>query len=200
MGHLQQMLFNEYTNENSELKCAICRKCLSVQPILHNSVYGNICGRWKCNSLGNSKGQNHEQQAYENVARYLIFPCMYRDNGCNAELKWSDVQLHEEACQFKKFFCPLSNNAFLKQGEKVCIWTGEISEFPNHVVESHSNRFFCESLVIDFQRNYTHEREIFFSKVLEDIILVIFHVNDSKSALFCKVWAGISILKIYNIK
>ncbi|KAK9889746.1 hypothetical protein WA026_007128 [Henosepilachna vigintioctopunctata] len=197
MEVIKRILFKEGSDvENNELKCLICNNCLCVPPILENSVFGTICGRWKCSILAHTKGQNNRQTVYETLAKYLIFPCMYKNNGCETELKWGDVEQHEEICTYKNFCCPLSMDHLCTSNEEKCNWIGDTYELISHLEEYHPSRLFLDELKLNFNRDYSkYLGEIYFTKISEDIALVMFTMDETKSTLFCKVWAGISIFK-----
>ncbi|KAK9887467.1 hypothetical protein WA026_022614 [Henosepilachna vigintioctopunctata] len=98
----------EEIGENGELNCSNCRNYLSIGPVLYNSIFGYICGRKPCAWLASSDGDNTNQVLYENVAKFLLFPCKFRGDGCVSELKWGEVEQHEEVCEYKnlKFSTP----------------------------------------------------------------------------------------------
>lgn len=78
--------------ENNLLRCNICTHFLSVSPVMHNDSLGSICGRESCKQFTTLERKNYRQKAYEAVARFLNFPCMYKENGC-LEKSWVIVNI-----------------------------------------------------------------------------------------------------------
>ncbi|KAG5872911.1 hypothetical protein JTB14_001901 [Gonioctena quinquepunctata] len=79
-------------------RCSKCKKYLSVGPIqlLENKP---ICGRCP-DVLGFSA------QLYENLVKYMFFPCVNDLHGCDATLAWGSVETHENKCLFSTIECP----------------------------------------------------------------------------------------------
>lgn len=82
-------------NNMSNLKCSTCENYLSVAPIYTNKGKF-ICGR--CKPLGD------RVTIYEELAKYMTFPCVHKS--CTLQLKWGQVQNHEQNCPFKIVACP----------------------------------------------------------------------------------------------
>ncbi|KAJ8948899.1 hypothetical protein NQ314_008333 [Rhamnusium bicolor] len=84
-------------------KCSLCQKLLSVPPIMTASSEKNqyVCGRCK-----DVKCETYTRNTlFENIARYLSFPCTYEN--CTEIIPWGLVELHEEECTHRKIRCPI---------------------------------------------------------------------------------------------
>ncbi|XP_074029673.1 uncharacterized protein isoform X2 [Leptinotarsa decemlineata] len=78
--------------------CSICHGYLSVGPI---SISYNepVCGR--CRPLPECTAT-----FYENIAKYMFFPCINDRYGCDIMLPWKAVSSHEKKCTFFPVTCP----------------------------------------------------------------------------------------------
>ncbi|KAK9887468.1 hypothetical protein WA026_022615 [Henosepilachna vigintioctopunctata] len=185
MNSFKNILIN---GANKEFLCSNCKSCLSVEPIVCNSIYGNICGRKMCANLAATEGSNSTQVLYESVARYLMFPCAYRNGGCVTELKWGEVKAHEDICYFRKIECPFYNK--MSECNEKCEWNGESTEMLSHVNRTHpENEFRNPRLIDDLDEPKLH---IFFTSVRGAIVLISLLI-DHKKNLFCKIWTTESI-------
>ncbi|KAK9887463.1 hypothetical protein WA026_022610 [Henosepilachna vigintioctopunctata] len=180
--------------QDGGLSCSNCRNYLSVGPVLSNSIFGNICGREECALLASSDGVNSEQVLYETVVQLSLFPCKYRNAGCSSVVKWGEVEEHEKACEYKNMACP-----FLGDGKK-CDWTGDPSEFLLHAENSHPDREFKNSNII--AEVWKLENKRFFLNIVQNIVLIVLHLDDIRNILYCYMWASDRIRKrlTYQIK
>ncbi|KAK9887464.1 hypothetical protein WA026_022611 [Henosepilachna vigintioctopunctata] len=176
------------------LSCSNCKNYLSVGPVLSNSIFGNICGREECALLASSDGVNSEQVLYESVVQCSLFPCRYRNAGCSSLVKWGEVEEHEKACEYKNIACP-----FLGDGKK-CDWTGDLSEFLLHAENSHPDREFKNSNII--AEVWKLENKRFFLNIVQNIVLIVLHLDDIRNILYCYMWASDRIRQrlTYQIK
>ncbi|XP_023018976.2 uncharacterized protein isoform X2 [Leptinotarsa decemlineata] len=79
-------------------KCSRCGKYLSVGPIKLEKNKP-VCGR--CFQI-----EGNPLPAYENLAQFMVFPCVNDVHGCDATLAWGSVASHEKSCQFSPLECP----------------------------------------------------------------------------------------------
>lgn len=122
----------------SELKCKQCSKFLSVLPVYYCSAVGNICGR--CISTVDwmiSNGTLERAVAYEAVAKFLIFPCINYDNGCQDKLRVDEVEQHEKTCKAVPLPCPF--NIQLGSTSLKCEWQGTGANVSSHLHAEHKD-------------------------------------------------------------
>ncbi|KAK9877183.1 hypothetical protein WA026_016932 [Henosepilachna vigintioctopunctata] len=146
MENTSTLLILNPDDENKEYRCDVCYKYLSISPILFSDRIGSVCGRCYNDEdldLLSTETIFHIQKAYENIANYIIFPCIYHNNGCNKQLRWCEVRDHEEMCDYKNIICPLSYPTFNAQYEcdptDICEWKGINKDLIQHIRNSHSN-------------------------------------------------------------
>ncbi|VEN55132.1 unnamed protein product [Callosobruchus maculatus] len=84
----------------SKLKCAVCRKCLSVGPV---SVRRGLLEQYGC---GRCYPRAKQCPLYAVIAEHLTFPCVFEP--CEEQLKWGTVKMHEQFCPYRDFSCPFS--------------------------------------------------------------------------------------------
>lgn len=84
-----------------KLKCSLCEGYLSVKPLVIRAEDQQICG--KCFKLLPTveKDKCVRQIGLETLAEVLIFPCRYKDWGCNFTFGWCDEKDHEKECTFR---------------------------------------------------------------------------------------------------
>lgn len=135
------------------LKCDLCHGYLSVPPI---SSYKekNACGRcnpeWERNTI------------YEQLAKYMEFPCMF----CDERYPWGMVQNHEKKCKANRFLCPPKKENLYKinvfksqQGEfhkdcqriircpfELCLMTFDIRDIVHHFNKHHKEYVFTNTV------------------------------------------------------
>ncbi|KAG5887938.1 hypothetical protein JTB14_003033 [Gonioctena quinquepunctata] len=124
-------------NSLKDLRCSICKKCLSVPPIF-SSQDGtkNKCGR--CKYLV-EKGICARNMIYENMAQCHSFPCIYKH--CNRTIPWGEVEQHEKECPRRTLRCPLTY--------RNCFEKFEIDQLHNHMTEVHRRN-------ISYDSQFTH--------------------------------------------
>lgn len=136
------------------LKCDFCVNYLSCSPILITQNGKNMCGR--CSPAAFKSESFYKNQAYENLASHVIFPCKNDINGCNANMKLNDVKIHEEQCIYNdedRIICPSGVT------EKDCSWNENIENIKKHFAERHQELIvpepYCNKLDITkrFTRN-----------------------------------------------
>ncbi|EFA00429.2 uncharacterized protein LOC663065 isoform X1 [Tribolium castaneum] len=159
---------NLCTNSTAQelLKCFFCDKFLSVPPI-YNHEFESICGR--CKFVNKSEDSKWTRQTlYEDVARFMIFPCSNSTYGCKAQLKWGDVEEHENTCLYKKLNCPFACNDIFHV-EK-CRWMGSGPGLNEHLE-------FCHGDVIKKlpEINFSESRAngIFLTRILKQLMIVV---------------------------
>ncbi|CAH1164228.1 unnamed protein product [Phaedon cochleariae] len=115
-------------NEVKYMRCTLCDHFLSVPPIMTISDDGkeNQCGR--CRHIKSAVSKRNF--CYENLARFLNFPCIYRN--CPEQVQWNEVEQHEKNCVHKAIQCPLYY-------QKNCTTIIEINEFELHMNRLHRN-------------------------------------------------------------
>lgn len=83
-------------------RCQDCQKYLSVSPIM---MIGNrpLCGRC-VEKIPNAPGTIAE--FYEEIAKFMNFPCSYDIYGCEERLGWNVAWNHERVCEYAPLLCP----------------------------------------------------------------------------------------------
>ncbi|KAL3284936.1 hypothetical protein HHI36_019068 [Cryptolaemus montrouzieri] len=163
------------------LKCDICNKPLSVPPIIHSALLGYICGRCENKSKSDEKyGDSiaERQIIYENLAKYITFPCAYNVLGCSSMLKWESVLSHEDICEFKNIVCPLSHQNFQEQ----CPWIGDHNQLITHIKKDHK-KFFSNPLQIKLTKEF--ESKILFWEITGHIVVIILDRKDTNKYFCC---------------
>ncbi|CAG9822944.1 unnamed protein product [Phaedon cochleariae] len=118
----------------SEYKCALCKKTLSVPPIMMLSEDGtrSKCGR--CEMVPNrSMGRN---VIYEDMAKLLSFPCI--NEGCNKKIAWNEVKTHEEECVESSITCPIHTLPLCETG------VIRLRNLEEHMKIDHSSKIYYE--------------------------------------------------------
>lgn len=134
------------TETISKLKCHLCHGYLSVPPI-YSCKDKYACGR--CNP------EWERNVIYEELAQYMIFPCIF----CDVGYPWGTVQFHEEKCKRYKLLCPPNNskhNFGPNQGQyhpkcwkqnircpfHLCLNNFEVEDILKHFTKHHADYIF----------------------------------------------------------
>lgn len=83
-------------------KCSKCKNYLSVPPIIIHSN-NPVCGR--CVSQSDNPEENRAY-FYEDLAKFMFFPCANDIYGCSVQAPWGEVLEHEICCEFARTLCP----------------------------------------------------------------------------------------------
>lgn len=155
-------------NVFEKMMCVECNNLLSIYPVfLKRNAGGAYCGRCKPKDVSNM----HRDEAYEIMAQFLLFPCMYKGNGCTKNLSPSHLEQHEPCCDFKKFICPIAK----------CDWEGPRNCMFAHFGEKH------ETLVVDdqkFQIDFINNLEQTMLMKADDELFLIKTDIDARKELF----------------
>lgn len=113
------------------LKCYLCRKYLSVGPVISISDDGKPykCGR--CKDIPSLR--TIRNLCYEKVAAFLTFPCSYEP--CKVKLSWDEAMRHEQFCTQRVIQC-------VRNGCDVIV---KIEDFENHF-NLHSKKVYTNSV------------------------------------------------------
>lgn len=138
-----------------KMTCLSCKHLLSLYPVfVKKDGTGALCGRCK----PAEEEQYLRDESYEILAQFLLFPCIYKENGCQKNLVPTFIEEHEPCCEFRKYGCPTS--VYTK-----CNWEGPRNVLYRHFEEKHAN------LIVKDQ-----QYEIDFSNSIEEKLLM--SVND----------------------
>ncbi|KAJ3664135.1 hypothetical protein Zmor_008327 [Zophobas morio] len=147
------------------LKCFFCEKFLSVPPI-YNHENESICGR--CRFVNKAEDSKWVRQTlYESVAKYLIFPCSNTSYGCKAQLKWGEVEEHENTCLYKKLNCPYINDDIF--GTDKCKWMGSGPGLNEHLESCHGDNI---KKLPEVNFTETKWNCIFLTRILKQLMIV----------------------------
>lgn len=153
------------------LKCSQCKNYLSTFPIYMMDSDQSICGRCpvvQCDKL-------IRDEAYENIAQYIIFPCSYAKNGCEQKLNPLDLKGHEVNCEYRQFECPSKH--YTK-----CKWEGSSKELEEHFKANHSDLLIVDSR---FNLSFMNSHKENLLLVHESTLFVVTKEIDSKKRTLC---------------
>lgn len=114
------------------LKCTKCSLYLSIPPITVDSG-GYQCGR--CYSPTDTS--QIRAMAYESLAKFTKFPCIYDSLGCPKNLEFGELVNHEEICEFQTHPCPLVSD---------CKAQIRLNSILQHCQGAHPNSFINSSI------------------------------------------------------
>lgn len=118
-----------------DLSCSLCGHPISIGPVT-KTITGYQCGR--C-----SNENDDRNFVYETLARGYLFPCKYKNSGCNSWLPFGQqMRAHEVACERKPFICPIVP---LER----CDWHGQFRDIEGHFKRAHS-ALVLETLKVEF--------------------------------------------------
>lgn len=120
------------------LKCSLCNNFLSFSPVTIISEDGT---KFKCGRCLIKTHINIRAVVYENLAKYMKFPCIY--TSCNEVLGWKDVKSHEKICEHRTITCIVGN----------CDEVLLLKNFVQHIKEKHNKYFYSGSLSINNMHN-----------------------------------------------
>lgn len=109
----------------AKLICDNCEGHLSRGPVLMLDNGKNRCGRCIKPKQG---GQRNI--VYEELASLLLFPCRYKEHGCQKMVKFTENQLHEESCAYRPFVWPIAESG-------KCEWSGIRDRLLEHSKTNH---------------------------------------------------------------
>lgn len=113
----------------NNLKCAKCDLYLSVPPVVLLEDKSSVCGR--CKLTPEEKKFAIRDKPYEEVVKILLFPCKYKNKGCDAKIKFEDMRNHEECCKHAELICPEHYT------DEKCHWKGVLDSLLEHFHEKH---------------------------------------------------------------
>uniref|UniRef100_V5G8I2 RING-type E3 ubiquitin transferase n=1 Tax=Anoplophora glabripennis TaxID=217634 RepID=V5G8I2_ANOGL len=89
-------------DETNTAKCTKCNNYLSIPPIVNDSN-NIVCGR--CVEAYKLPEDNRAY-FYENLAKFMFFPCRNDAYGCSVKIPWGKVLDHEIRCSYERIICP----------------------------------------------------------------------------------------------
>lgn len=145
-----------------DLSCSSCGYLISVGPVTKTSS-GYQCGRCQ------PSGDDDTNFLYETLARGYLFPCKYKNSGCDVWLPFGlKMKAHEVSCARKPYVCP-----FVPL-EK-CYWEGNLGEIEEHLKNSHSE-FVLEDLKVEVDlKGKIENRFAWFSKENGLLLIDLIH-------------------------
>jgi hypothetical protein len=119
------------------LQCPRCKEYM-VPPISFCENGHNICSRCR----GKVKRCFNCQEPYlrgtnmtlEAIARQVLYPCIYKENGCQDSFPVNLILDHQDNCRYSAFGCPI-----VLVGPKICPWKGSLSQMRDHLLNNHNN-------------------------------------------------------------
>lgn len=120
------------------LKCSLCNHFLSFPPIHIISANGT---KYKCGRCLVKTHINTRAVMYENLAKHMKFPCIYKN--CTEILSWKDVKDHEKNCEHHTITCLTIN----------CDEVILLKDFASHFKEKHSKLYHTGNLSITNMHN-----------------------------------------------
>lgn len=89
-------------DDTRNTKCARCKNYLSVPPICI-CLNDMVCGRCtkECGDI-----EKNRAYFYEDLAKFMFFPCKNDIYGCSVQVPWGEVLDHESRCKFDRIICP----------------------------------------------------------------------------------------------
>lgn len=161
----------------NKMTCLTCKHLLSVYPVyVKKDGSGAICGR--CPPNDKAENQYLRDESFEALSQFLLFPCIYKENGCPKKLLPSVLEEHETYCEFKKFDCPSS---FYTN----CDWKGSKSQVYQHFKEKHP-KLIMENQTFEFDFLNSIEEKLV-TKFEEEIFIVKKEVDVRKEMFLCTV-------------
>lgn len=159
----------------NKMTCQSCKNLLSLYPVnIKKDGSGALCGRCK----PAEEDQYLRDESYELLAQFLLFPCIYKDNGCTKSLVPTLLEGHEPCCEYRKYGCPTS--LYTK-----CKWEGPKNVLFQHFEEKHPNLIINEQrFEIDFTNSM--EEKLLMS-VNDEIFLVKKDIDARKEIFICGV-------------
>jgi hypothetical protein len=120
-----------------ELECSVCSEYMA-SPIRMCENGHNICGGCKerLSECPACRGRfiNARNIAMEKLAANAVYPCKYREAGCEATFTVDNRDSHLAECLFQSKECP-----FRKLSGVDCPWTGTVSDIVVHIREEHDS-------------------------------------------------------------
>lgn len=120
------------------LKCSLCTNYLSFYPVHIISADGT---KYKCGRCLVKTHINTRAIMYENLAKHMKFPCIYKN--CNEILCWKEVKDHEKNCEHRTVTCIGVN----------CDEIILMKDFASHFKEKHTKLFHNGSLSVNNMHN-----------------------------------------------
>lgn len=159
-----------------KLKCEECGGYLSSSPVMLKNNGNNICGHC-APSFENDDEKLIRNTVYEDVATLILFPCAYKEDGCNEKLPIGKMHDHEMGCRYQKHCCPMFpiND---------CAWMGKLNQLKHHYEQNHEDLMITQhpyEFVVDISRNY----ENYYLVVVFNLLFLL-QIKCNKAA--AKLW------------
>ncbi|XP_072382422.1 uncharacterized protein [Diabrotica undecimpunctata] len=169
-----------------EITCSNCSKLLNISPIYtleEDDSSKQVCGRC-LHIVAHFEGTKWRQVAYENLAKFMTFPCAFEKEGCTSILPWDKVVDHELGCFSATIICPANDNGIYKGPE--CSWNGNAAYFQHHIEEDHKD------WIIDppYFEEIPDENRMYFTHVNKKLAAIVFIKIDAKNYKSCVFLIG----------
>lgn len=165
-----------------KLKCSECSEYLSSVPVYLKNNSESICGR--CYVPDDLKFARNN--AYEDIASAILFPCRYEKDGCTKKLNTSEIKKHEEECSFLCYNCPVLPNG-------TCKWRGNRNSLLEHYFKQHEE-FILES---EYQPVFSNNND---TNLLMSASGFLFLVQIKCRTAFESFWVNIRLLNNERLK
>ncbi|KAF2901507.1 hypothetical protein ILUMI_04690 [Ignelater luminosus] len=109
-----------------KFRCFKCKDYLSVSPIVALPNGKSLCGLCYLST----EEITHKELVFEGFLKILLFPCKFKDGGCEERLKFDETQNHHAKCIYRLMKCPVSSSC----SSKVCF-----KEMLVHISDCHSD-------------------------------------------------------------
>ncbi|CAG9831525.1 unnamed protein product [Diabrotica balteata] len=169
-----------------EITCSNCSKLLNISPIYtleEDDSSKLVCGRC-LHIVEKFEGTKWRQVAYENLAKFMTFPCAFEKEGCTSILPWDKVLDHELGCFSATIICPAYDNGIYKGPE--CSWNGNAAYFQHHIEEDHKD------WIIDppYFDELPEENKMYFTHINKKLAMIVFIKIDAKNYKSCVFLIG----------
>ncbi|KAG5862558.1 hypothetical protein JTB14_016916 [Gonioctena quinquepunctata] len=160
----------------SELECPVCYEYM-LPPIFQCLNGHSICQTCKvlvteCPMCKNPV-QDTQNFVLEKMTQYLDYPCKFHKMGCTFSCKSTEIQNHENGCEFGPFDCPLKE--FFN-----CQWNSNSSEIVEHLENNHDEHILkTDKVDVPFNRDELNEK-IYLIKFSKKCFKLLFKYNEER--------------------
>ena len=133
------------------LECPVCLEYM-IPPIVLCANGHKICEICRQNIYSCPTCRDYfvsnRNQALEDLARQVKYPCKYRSYGCTELFDHDTIVGHQVKCLYIPQICPVA-----KLANRKCSWTGSYNDIKGHLKENHLEDC-CEYVDADFKFIY----------------------------------------------
>lgn len=177
----------------SDLECPVCFQYMNFPIYMCDSGHSicKVC-KDKLTNCPTCTQQLRDSRNYtlEKISEHVLYPCKFKQDGCNFMANFQDLSIHEHSCTAFKansgnFWCMFNSM-------NSCPWVGDINKFSQHLKVSHAGKYYNLGTLLTFEWCGNFEN-MMFTSYDEEIFRIRFNYGN-------KVGLRVHLAKVTKFK